>query len=91
MQLVFRLLVVLTPLITSNQVFQIIFVEFVSIFYLLFVFGKRNLYKVDKIEVKMRLFIEYLIMISFQTLHMFVGRLVMEDPDCDTSQGVCSR
>lgn len=50
-----------------------------------------QLYKVDKWEHRLRFFIDYLIFLAFQSLIFFTGELIMEDPDCDTSKGVCVR
>ena len=78
-------------LMTDNQTIQVILISFATLAYCMVIFGLENVYNVKRYETRLRLFIEYILLLSFLTLFLFIGRLVVEDEDCDPTEGVCER
>ena len=67
------LIVFSIQLITDNQTIQVILVSLATLAYCMIMFGMEGIYNVKPSEEKLRLFIEYVVMLSFMSMFLFIG------------------
>jgi hypothetical protein len=72
-QLTFKVALTFAPLMTSNQTYQSILLVVFNFFYIVYIYGVTGLFKSSKNEARLKLAVEFSLMLIILEIHFFIG------------------